>query len=514
MLAALAYVNALHNPFVYDDISEIVDNRSIVSISQLGLVLRHSITRPLTNLSYALDYAAWGLNPIGYHLTNLALHAIDVILWFAVVRVLVQNRWKDVVAFAAASLFAVHPMMTEGVGYVSSRAELLAGVFFFTSFLCFRRALMSGSARWIATGFITFALSICAKETAAMLPLVLIAYDWLLFSGDQPPRRVRVWRVHAPLIALLVLGAVARVWLYVAFERPASGLLLSNVAVNIPVIARYLSLLMVPTALSVVHPVDPVTSIANPDLLGAAVVLVALGTAAWLVRRREPLILFGLLWFLVLLLPSSVLTVISQKAQPIAEHRVYLASCGFFIAIAAAGAGWLANSGASSPARRGVATVAFGCVLAVLFTLTIQRNRVWSDPVLLWSDAVKKAPRVWMAHEGLAEAYHLVGDCESATNEFRRAVLLRPEQLPAYLGLAACLQETDDQAAALRVVRLALTRTPPGPDALLALAELEEMSHNTPEALRLCAAALRFEARRAESSACVARNTNTAEPLK
>jgi len=196
VLALLAHGNTLHNPFVYDDISEIVDNPSIVDLTQLGLIVRQSITRPLTNLSYAADYAGSGLDPFGYHLTNLLLHAINVALLFALVRVLIRTTASGrrsenatFAAFTAAGMFAVHPLLTEGVGYISSRAELLAGAWVLVSVLCFTRALSTLTVRWIAAGVASFVLAAMAKEVAAMLPLVLVAYDFLMLPPEGRRQR-------------------------------------------------------------------------------------------------------------------------------------------------------------------------------------------------------------------------------------------------------------------------------------------------------------------------------------
>ena len=139
-LGALVHAGALTNPFVYDDRISIIENPSIRGLSDLGGIIRHTPFRPLVNLSYALDYAVWHLEPFGYHLTSLVLHLVNVALVFALVYPLTgpdidagrRHRGTSgplAVAFGTAALFAVHPMMTEAVGYVSGRSEVLGGTF-------------------------------------------------------------------------------------------------------------------------------------------------------------------------------------------------------------------------------------------------------------------------------------------------------------------------------------------------------------------------------------------------
>src|SRR4029077_11939329 len=130
----------LHNPFVYDDHHTIVTNTSIVRLTDLRAIVRHDVTRPLVNLSYAIDRALWGGEPFGFHASSVLLHMLNVALLFALARRLSGSF----AAFAAAALFAVHPMMTEAVGYVSGRSEVLCAMFFLLALMAGRRWLRGG----------------------------------------------------------------------------------------------------------------------------------------------------------------------------------------------------------------------------------------------------------------------------------------------------------------------------------------------------------------------------------
>src|SRR5437667_4708512 len=187
LLAGLVYLNALHNPFIYDDHQMVVDNPSIRHLFDLRFIVLYRVTRPFVNLSYAIDRAVWGPQPFGFHLTNVLLHMLNVALLFRLAR----PRWgersqpvvgavsSDVVAFAAAILFAVHPLMTEAVGYISGRAEVLCGTFFLFGVLCARRWMRGDGETWwlltVAVG--CWAAAIATKEIGVMFPLVLVCYD-------------------------------------------------------------------------------------------------------------------------------------------------------------------------------------------------------------------------------------------------------------------------------------------------------------------------------------------------
>src|SRR5207244_4388477 len=145
LLAGLVYLNALHNPFVYDDYHTVVANPSIQDLRNIRALVLGDVSRPVINTSYAIDRAFWGTEPFGFHLTNVLLHMINVVLLWHLARRLSADR---IVAASAAALFAVHPMMTEAVGYVSGRSELLCATWFLAALLCGRRWLLGGGARW------------------------------------------------------------------------------------------------------------------------------------------------------------------------------------------------------------------------------------------------------------------------------------------------------------------------------------------------------------------------------
>src|SRR5262245_1504483 len=186
MAAWAVYLNALNNPFVYDDNRTILDNGSIRSLSDPRAIVLHEATRPVVNFSYAIDRALWGSTPFGFHLTNVLLHIVNVLLVFVLVQGLGTGGWglgtgvgtrdqgprtdqgpgtdlgpgtdqergtrdqglEIATAFITAALFAVHPMMTEAVGYISGRSDVLSGTFFLLAFLSARRWLVRGGAPW------------------------------------------------------------------------------------------------------------------------------------------------------------------------------------------------------------------------------------------------------------------------------------------------------------------------------------------------------------------------------
>ncbi len=149
-LPALVYLNALDNPFVYDDHHTVVENPSIDDVSEVRAIVLGDMTRPVVNFSYALDRAIWGASHSAIHVTNVLLHMLNVVLLFRLAcgrsrtgrpagGELIAGLRAAVVAIATAAAFGLHPMMTEAVGYISGRSEVLCATFFMLALLAGRR---------------------------------------------------------------------------------------------------------------------------------------------------------------------------------------------------------------------------------------------------------------------------------------------------------------------------------------------------------------------------------------
>ena len=456
-LAVLVYLNALHNPFVYDDLIGVVRNGALVDGAGLWALVRQNVFRPVVNLSFALDHALWGLAPVGYHLTSVLLHGVNVALVFALVRRLVAD-WRardaevtadgDVLGFVTAALFAVHPMMTEAVGYVSGRAEVLAATLALLALLTLRRGLTEPA--WRVPGVALALLAAATKETAVVVPAVLFVWDRLLVDGAGR-RRLLTW--HLPVLGVAVMLGLARLASFFLVERSTtSGAAVPALLAQPGVALRYLMLLLAPLGQSLVHVVPPVTSPLDWRALLQTAGLALLGVAAWRDRRRHPLTSLGMAWFLIFLAPAAVVALY----EPMAERRVYMASVGFFLVMGVVGAHVWEAAG-----RRGrtAAATAFVVVLCALGSLTLARNLVWRDAVTLWSDAVHKAPAAWSAHAGLATALGEDGRCAEALPVFETALRLR-ERPEVYSNYGICLAAQRRLPEATRAFERALALDP------------------------------------------------------
>jgi tetratricopeptide (TPR) repeat protein len=455
LLATLLYLNTLHNPFVYDDERLIVANQSIEHLGNLRAIVWHEVTRPVVNFTYAVDYAIWGRSTFGFHLTNLLLHLLNIGLVYLLAWRTADDRRRrgppgvddlapSVVAFGTAMLFAAHPMMTEAVGYVSGRAEILCATLFVIAVLTMRRYMQGGGPRWLLLSLGVWLLALGSKENAVMFPFVILAYDWLVCPGTDADRRRRLMRLHLPIYLVGVTAVIIRLVVFARVEH-AGGFefVWPYILAEADVLRQYLLLLMMfhPSGQAVFHSV----TLARTFSISTAVATATLGFVVWLVvatrRAGRPAAAFGLLWFLLLLLPSSAL-VVFDHGEPMAEHRVYAASMGLFLALAVALAWLNVRFGPSRPIPRRIFRVVMVIGVISLAGHTVIRNATWHDPVTLWADAVDKAPDHWFPHVLLGESLHAEGRHAQAVVEFQRSIALRPTEAATYGKAGICLVES------------------------------------------------------------------------
>jgi tetratricopeptide (TPR) repeat protein len=234
--------------------------------------------------------------------------------------------------------------------------------------------------------------------------------------------------------------------------------------------------MVAPVSQSVAPGVREFTSFTEPALLLSMLGVVVLATIVCRFRRT-PWLSFGLAWFLLILAPSSLVPL----PEPMAEHRVYLASCGLFLA-AGGGFGWLYER-VSWTAYHRTALFAFGGVLLLLAMLTLSRNTVWADRITLWRDAADKAPDHWRAHFSLGSALGESGDCRAAIPAFEKAAALEANA-HVLMNLATCLAMEGRATDAARAYRRAIDVQPAYLPARVNLALLELQSGHREDAHR------------------------------
>ncbi|MCX6953514.1 MAG: tetratricopeptide repeat protein [Verrucomicrobia bacterium] len=452
--AWLAFHNSFAGVFVLDDEDTIVRNVTIRQLWPLAVPLSPpdgGVTtsgRPLANLSFALNYAAGGLSPAGYHAVNLAIHVLAGLTLFGLVRrTLLLPALRDrfgadslPLAFIAAALWLVHPLQTESVTYVAQRTESLMGLFYLAALYAFVRGVEPSrrSVGWFAVATLAAWLGALSKEVIASLPVVALLYDRTFVAGSfRAAWRLRrgaylgLATVWIPL-AVLVAGTGGNRGATIGF---GTGVSWTQFALTqFPAIAKYLGLVYWPHPLVFDYGTSWVTS--ATQLILPVVVVVGLGGLTLFGLWRRPAIGFLGVFFFAILAPTSLLPGIRQT---MAEHRVYLALVPVIAGTVAAFYLWVG--------RRGV--VLGGAALLALTVTTIARNEVYRGEVALWSDTVAKNPRSPYAHTNLGYALSKTGRAADAIAAYEEALRLEPRAFDAAHSLALVLVQAGRPAEAV-----------------------------------------------------------------
>lgn len=472
-LIVAVYAGSLGAPFVFDDVPSIVQNPYLQRLWPLSHALRSSdhvessfAGRPVASYSLALSYALSGREVWGYHALQIALHVANAWLLFAILRrtfagAPLADRLGPAapqLAFAAAALWAVHPLATETVVYASARSELLVCGFLLASLYASIRSFAGGArtAVWTAAAFAAALLAVGSKESAASLPLAVLLYDHTFVSGGVFAALRRHARLHGALFAswipLAVLVAGVPRGKTVGLDLGLGPL--ESLYTQAGVLIHYLRLAAWPHPLRFLYDWTPVRSFgdAMPEL--AVVAALALATLHGVFSR--PLAAFPLACFFVLLAPtSSVVPIVSELA---AEKRMYL-PLAVLVAGAVVGIWFIAQGVAARGVARGLAAAAT-LAFAALGATTVARVADYRSELAIWSDTLAKAPGHPWAHNNLGLAYRRQGDTVRAEQHFRRALAIRPSLAPAWVNLGNLLVGRGDLAGAIDLYREALTRMP------------------------------------------------------
>ena len=421
-LTLAIYHPVRHHEFVdLDDYAGILFNPDLRAASPLEAVVAAfskpliSIWTPLTVLSWQLDHALYGDAPAGYLLTNVALHAAAALLLF---HALSRMSGAIVTSAFVAAVFAVHPLHVESVAWASERKDNLSAVFFMLTLCAYAGYVERPSSRArFASVHVCLALGLLAKPMLVSLPFVLLLLDfWPLRRFD-----LRALREKSGMFALVAFDAFVTYSVqgaHGAFSYGSGLPLPLRVANAVDATCRYLGQTFWPTRLAVFYPYD-FTSLGRRRVALELALLGALTLAAFLLRRRQPWLLTGWLWYLGTLVP--VLGLVQVGMQSRADRYTYLPMIGLAIAVAF-GARHFARTRAARAALAAGTAVALGA----LAWLAAAQVPVWRDSFALYERAIAVSPQAWYPQQRLGMVYAMQGDFGGALPRFRRSVELDP----------------------------------------------------------------------------------------
>ena len=532
LVALLVFLPTLGFDFVsWDDPQYVYENPAIRSLEPSSL--RHVFTtidetkwHPLTIVSFAVDYALWGLDPRGFHLTNVLFHALNALLVVViVVRLCVlgglRGRGMLATAIITALIFGVHPLRVESVAWVTERKDVLYGFFYLLSILAYTSyAAPATKDRWRARAayllsLTLFGLASMSKPMAVTLPVVLLILDFYPLKRLGHSAIIYVEKVPFFLISLFTGVMILRANLSLN-TAPGFG--------ELPLYARvlnaahscvfYLWKTIVPVNLAPFYPPPPFDDVLTPMYFAsAAVVIIISALCVWLwlfagVKSR----LYLTLWLYYVVTLAPVLGLVQVGSQAAADRFTYLASLGPALLVALGSRALYERyhaRGAPLAVMAGSALAAL-VLLGALCYLTVSQAGIWRDNITLWTHQIEAYPAEegWVhpgyvirasalteagrfsealrdfdmaarvdpadprVYNGRAGAHAALGKFRSAIDDYGHAVGLDPGYTEAYLNRAVVYTFTRDYERAARDYERALELTPGNRDIYRRLGEV------------------------------------------
>ena len=475
ILTFLAYFRALHAPLLFDDVI-------YIKAWKLKKIL-HSFTlsfRSVANFSFALNYNLSGMNLFAFRITNILFHIISAILVFyltymTLILPSLRDKYKSLgdretplyISLFVVTLFLLHPIQTTAVNYITQRMAIMAAMFSFAGIIFYvKGAIHSGKKSLFsyALSVLCFTLAIFSKENAVMVLPMLMIYDFVFISSFRWSEFRKRFIPIAVLVVILSLatgyflnaGSLA-VKIFTIFSNPYqptatygwSGTHMhwtpvEHILTEFRIVLRYIFLILVPLPSYMVfdysnaYPVSkslfhPITTLFS---------LVSLGFIVFFSLRyvkKAPLISFGIIWYLITI---SLESFIAIGLDPYFEHRNYLPSYGFFLALASL---FIYMDESKWRVKKVVIILLTALLLCVL---TFTRNGVWTEGSLLWEDTVKKSPNNVRARVNLGVKYSEKGWIDKAIEQYHVALRLMPDSTEAHenMGIAYAKKGLLDKA--------------------------------------------------------------------
>lgn len=450
LVTFLVYLPALQNGFVnWDDGEYVYENQNLQSIDFgfFGWCLTavvNALWHPITLFSLAVDYTVWGLNPIGYHLTNSLIHASNTLLVYIIVFKLIKaspgktsrtskiNIKAFVASLVTALLFGTHPLHVESVAWISERKDVLCAFFFLSTLFVYLKYVSAGMEikriGYYILSFLLSALALMSKPMAVTLPVILLIMDY------YPLNRLKQGSVRWVLIeklpfCLLSLGA-SFITIFVQYDEALKSIESYPIEMRLFNMLQayifYLIKLVLPLNLA---PFYPYPMRISP--LGLVVYFLLLTAITFLCIRVQRQRLFLVLWLYYIIMFVPVIGIIQTGEQAMADRYTYLPSLGPFL-LAGVTFSRLFEESSKKQYRVKLIIALLLILLGLLGIKTVKQIAIWSDSVTLWSYEIKIFPNVPQGYKYRGNAYLESGDYQQAIVNYDASIKAGPYYSDAY----------------------------------------------------------------------------------
>lgn len=447
-LVFAAYACVLNGQFkIMDDEISIVHNEQIRSFANVGGIFTSSFFgsrvyyRPLISFSFMVEYHLFGLNPFFYYLTNILLHIATSLVVFGILSLILKNNW---LSFVGSVLFAIHPVHWEAVSNIPGRAILMCAFFYLTSFWLFCRARLTQTKGAYVLSLFAFVFALLSKESAGMLPLLLLSYLFFL-KREEPAGFFHRCFSTVPFFAIAGIYVLFRrsldithVFLWRSVSEAALGFLsFLRGAIT------FLRLFILPVDLQFDRATPVFAEFSDPTAILTILFFVAVGILIFQLRNKISLAAkFFIAWFAIELVPVSQF-LFSVGVQPgyisTAEHFLYTPSVGI-IALMVLGADNVYKKVVSRKVLSRTAFVAIVVLLCgFLFLSTVQHNIYSSNEIAMFERTLELNPNNARIRNSLALAVAHLGRFEESEQHFRKVLEVDPGNPRARIGLGKSL---------------------------------------------------------------------------
>jgi protein O-mannosyl-transferase len=528
-LVWVAYGNTLQHSFHFDDIPQILEKPWIRGLDKIpGFILSYN-QRPLVILSFNINYAISGFKEWSYHVFNITFHLLVVLLVYRLGKIIISHIFEEAeskdnafnkMPLLAALIFAVHPLNTQAVTYISSRSSVMATIFYLITIILFFEGMCAKKEKELKINYfmvvgavISFTLGFLSKLIVISLPAILFSYHYyFIYNHNIKSWIKRQWK--------LILGTAGAITSYILLYKIYYGLgfvgllrgdenvftsweyFLTQMGV-IPF--EYFRKMLFPFNLTI-EPAFPVIKDWKSWVSISGIFILGIFSLAWVKlstlqrqSKKYSLEAFGLIWILITLSPtSSFLPLLDVSA----EHRTYLPLVGFSLVLASLlirlqifiqqG---IKNNTKAICSNKKILRLSGAFILMILTFLLIgtrERNKVWKDEVSLWTDAKLKAPFVGRPYNNLGEAYDKVGDYNKAIAEFEAVLRLAPNYWYALSNLGNIYGKKKEYSRAILYTKKALQKKPNYAPGHYNLAKALHMTGNPKKAMQSYKAAIKY----------------------
>ncbi len=462
-IVVLIYSNVLEGEFVLDDHGTVVSNNEIADISVDYLM---SMRRPLGILSFSLNYLIGGFDPFGYHLINILIHILNASLVFFLIRLLfkapviskesiAQHAVK--VAFFTSLIFAVHPIQTQAVSYITQRLESLSTLFFLTTFWFYLVARFETLKRknvsvikvliYSILGMFFFICALLVKETTITLLGVIIFTDLFLFKSNK--FKLKNYTFPIIIFSVLIFLGTLFIMSLPGIETPGVNASffekldrLTREAVDISrteyllsqinAFRTYFRLLVLPINQILDYAYPKYTTFFNLSTIFSLLLFISIAYIGVHFLKYSRLVLYGMGFFVINILPTSSIFPIRDILM---EHRVYLPSIGFFLAcimvyyiLMEKNKNRIGQFYSRFKSLIDLNKIHYKKIIVLLLIANIyafgtyKRNFVWQTELTMWEDVIEKAPHNWRGYANISEVYRKQGAYDQQAVAIHKAI--------------------------------------------------------------------------------------------